>query len=161
MKIWGASHGSKGPGIFLDEMPFWYFLLMRFCGDFCSWFYLHDLLLPNWPRCCGDKEAKEDNDGRYYTPQEYYGDLGCLWDHFVLNSFVNKLSPRFVKSVWIPLTEEQAEKHPNLDDRIFWMQETRRWIEYEARKAKREAARDNDQSELSRPDAGGTGTSTR
>jgi hypothetical protein len=157
MKIWGASHGNTGPGIALDEMPLWFYLLMRFGDSFCGWFFLHDIELPNWPRCCGDKE-----DG-YCTPREYYGDLGCLWDHIALNRFVNVLYPKYVKSVWIPLSEEQVARHPNHDDKIFWMQEQRRHLEWETEeKAEeaREAAGDNDQSGLSRPDAGGTGASS-
>jgi hypothetical protein len=151
MKIWGASHGNDGPGIFLDEMPLWYYLLLKFSDGFCTWFFLHDIDLPNWPRWCGDKE-----DG-YCTPKEYYGDLGCLWDCWALNGFVNKLYPKYVKGVWIPLSEEEVARHPNHDDKIFWMQEQRSWIEYEA---KREAAGDNDQPGLSGADAGGTGASS-
>jgi len=80
----------------------------------------------------------------------------------MLNDFVNRLHPKYVKSVVrIPLTEEEVANHPNHDDRIFWLQQQRDRIEYEAKEAnKREAAGDKDQSGLSRPHTDGTGTSS-
>jgi hypothetical protein len=142
--------------ISLDEMPLWFYLLMGFCDRFCSWFFLHDIPLPNWPRWFG----KEEGNDEAFTPKEYFGDLGCLWDCYVLNRGVNRLYPKLVKNVSISLTEEQVANHPNHNDKIFWLREKQRNIEWEAEEAKREAARNNNQSGLSRPDAGGTGASS-
>jgi len=176
MKIWYASHG-EGPGLHLEITPLWFYLLAQLAERIC--WPLHRIPLPNWPRCFGDKEG---NGGQYYTPREYYGDLGCIWDVRILNGVINKLYFKYVKSVWLPLTETQVKNHPCHDDRIWWMQCQQRHLEYKAEEAREfmesdtrtcgcrgilyqvcdicqkatEDDRDKDQSEISGTDTSGT-----
>jgi hypothetical protein len=149
MKVWCACWSSKGASISLEEIPWWLWFLQWIFDGIPTWLHFHDVPLPNWPRCCGDEEDKKYNDGKYFTPREYYGDLGCIWVCSFINNFINKLYPKHVKEVSIPLTDEQMTNHINQEDRNFWIEEQQRRIEFEAEEARREAtAGDSNQCDI-------------
>lgn len=115
LQRWYASHGTSGAQIHLEVIPWWCSVL-QFVADRGCW-PLHFIEFPDWPEW-------HDEDFGATTPKQCYGDLGCLWDWYVIQ-WVYQLTWKFTKDFWIPLTAEQQEKFTHHDTKIWWMQNQR------------------------------------
>jgi hypothetical protein len=134
IRSWYGAMGSDGASLHVETKPWWCYVLDYIADRGCR--PLHWIKFPPIPFT--------DEDGERTNLRQYYGDLGCLWDIYVLNA-AWKLTWKFTKEFYVPLTTEQAEGFTFEHERIWWMQEAQKHLEWEAEEKARES-RDKAQS---------------
>lgn len=124
---WHAHWGGTGPGLTLEIVPWWCLILEWVCDRACR--PLHHIPFPPIPF--------KDEDGRWTNLNEYYGDLGCVWD-VNIGMWGHNCNWKFAKHYSIPVTEEMVNLFDH-DTRIWWMQQTQTHKEWAAQEAADEA----------------------